>query len=197
LNNKVLFLDIDLSMDSLTLIGLAIALAMDAFAVALGAGVLLNPLTGRQLFRLGFHFGLFQAMMPVVGWLAGLGLRDMVTVFAPWLAFALLSFVGGKMIYEAITDRDETSKRQDPTRGITLILLSIATSIDALAVGFSLSLLGVAIWTPAIVIGLFATILTVAGMLLGRKVGSIWGSRVEVLGGVVLIGIGLKIIFQH
>ncbi len=183
-------------MDLLTLSGIAVALAMDAFAVALSAGVLLNPITGRQLFRLGFHFGLFQGMMPVIGWLAGIGLKQFVTVFAPWIAFSLLTFVGGKMIYEAVTDHGEESERRDPTKGATMVMLSIATSIDALAVGFSLSLLGVAIWTPAIVIGIVAAVLTVAGMFLGRKIGTIWGGRVEVLGGIVLIGIGLKILLQ-
>ncbi len=183
-------------MDFFTLTGLAIALAMDAFAVALGAGVLLDPLTARQIFRLGFHFGLFQAMMPVIGWLAGLGFREIVTIYAPWIAFGLLLFVGAKMIHEALTD-EEDSERRDPTRGLTLILLSVATSIDALAVGFSLSLLGVSIWTPAAVIGVVAAVLTGIGMVLGRKIGSIWGSRVEILGGVLLIAIGLKILFQH
>jgi putative Mn2+ efflux pump MntP len=184
------------SMDLLTLTGIAIGLAMDAFAVALSAGVLLNPITFRQLFRLGFHFGLFQGMMPVIGWLAGISLRQFVSVFAPWIAFGLLSFVGGKMIHEAIVDNNTSEKRRDPTRGITMIMLSLATSIDALAVGFSLSLLGVSIWTPAITIGIITATLTVIGMLLGRKIGSIWGGRVEILGGLVLIGIGLKILLQ-
>ncbi len=184
-------------MDFFTLTGIALALAMDAFAVALGAGVLLNPLTKRQLFRLSFHFGLFQGMMPVIGWLAGLKLRELITVFAPWVAFGLLTFVGVKMIHEALTADDDSTDRRDPTRGMTLVMLSVATSIDALAVGFSLSLLGIAIWTPALVIGLVAAILTIAGMLLGRRVGAIWGTRVEILGGIVLVGIGLKIILEH
>ena len=183
-------------MDLLTLIGIAVALAMDAFAVALSAGVQLNPITGRQLFRLGFHFGLFQGMMPVIGWLAGMGLRQFVTVYAPWIAFVLLSLVGGKMIYEAITDQDDNEKRRDPTKGATMVMLSIATSIDALAVGFSISLLGIAIWTPAVAIGIITAALTVAGMLLGRKIGTIWGGRVEILGGAILIGLGLKILLQ-
>lgn len=183
-------------MDLLTLTGIAVALAMDAFAVALSAGVLLDPITGRQLFRLGFHFGLFQGGMPVIGWLAGVGLRQFVTLFAPWITFGLLTFVGGKMIYEAVTDQEEVRERRDPTRGMTLVILSIATSIDALAVGFSLSLLGTAIWTPAVTIGIITALLTVTGMLLGRKIGAIWGDRVEILGGVVLIGIGLKIFLQ-
>ncbi|MEN8200147.1 MAG: manganese efflux pump MntP family protein [Thermodesulfobacteriota bacterium] len=183
-------------MDFLTISGIAVALAMDAFAVALSAGVLLNPIKGRQLFRLGFHFGLFQGGMPVIGWLAGIGLKQFVTVYAPWIAFVLLSFVGGKMIYEAVSDHDEKVARRDPTRGATMVMLSIATSIDALAVGFSLSMIGVAIWTPAVVIGIVTAALTVAGMLLGRKIGTMWGGRVEVLGGVVLIGIGVKILLQ-
>ncbi|MEN8189034.1 MAG: manganese efflux pump MntP family protein, partial [Thermodesulfobacteriota bacterium] len=141
-------------MDFLTICGIAVALAMDAFAVALSAGVLLDPITPRRLFRLGFHFGLFQGMMPVVGWLAGVGLRQFVTVYAPWIAFGLLIFVGTKMIHEAVADPGEESTRRDPTRGMTLVMLSVATSIDALAVGFSLSLLGVGIWAPAVVIGI-------------------------------------------
>ena len=183
-------------MDLFTLTGIAAALAMDAFAVALGAGVLLNPLTGRQLFRLGFHFGLFQGMMPVIGWLAGTGLKHLVTVYAPWIAFALLSTVGGKMIYEALTDQDEARQRRDPTRGLTMVMLSVATSIDALAVGLSLSLLDTTIWTPAIIIAVITAALTVSGMLLGCKIGTNWGGRVEIMGGIVLIGIGLKILLQ-
>ena len=183
-------------MDLSTLIWIALALAMDAFAVALGAGVTLDPLSGRRLFRLGFHFGLFQGIMPIIGWLAGLGLQRFVAVYAPWLAFVLLAFVGGRMIYEAGGDDEHRGERCDPTRGLTMVMLSVATSIDALAVGFSLSLLGVAIWTPALVIGVITASLTVAGMLLGKRLGSSWGSRVEIFGGLVLIGIGLKILFH-
>lgn len=183
-------------MDLPTLTGLSIALAMDAFAVALGAGVVLNPITQRQLFRLGFHFGLFQGVMPIIGWLAGIGFRKFVTIYAPWVAFVLLTLVGSRMMYEAVTDSSDGAVRRDPTRGLTMVILSLATSIDALAVGFSLSMLGVAIWTPAIVIGVITASLTVTGMLLGRKFGNAWGGRVEILGGIVLIGIGLKILLQ-
>ncbi len=183
-------------MDLLTLIGIAVALAMDAFAVALSAGVLLNPISGRQLFRLGFHFGLFQGGMPVIGWLAGVGLKKFVTVYAPWIAFILLTLVGGKMICEALKDHQVETDRRDPTKGFTMVLLSIATSIDALAVGFSLSLLGVVIWVPAVVIGVITASLTVAGMLLGRNIGTRWGGRVEVFGGGILVIIGFKILLQ-
>jgi putative Mn2+ efflux pump MntP len=183
-------------MSFLTLSGLAIALAMDAFAVALGAGVILNPLTKRQLFRLGFHFGLFQGAMLAVGWLAGIGFRQFLAAFAPWIAFLLLAFVGFRMIYEAISDLEGRVERRDPTRGLTMVILSIATSIDALAVGFSLSLFNVLIWTPAVVIGVITAALTIAGMLLGRKIGNVWGGRIEILGGIILIGIGFKILLQ-
>ena len=184
-------------MDLLTLLGIAVALAMDAFAVALGTGMNLGALTGRHLFRLGFHFGLFQALMPIVGWMAGLTIQKQVAAWDHWIAFGLLAFVGGKMLKEAFAAEEEKKTASDPTRGMSLVILSVATSIDALAVGFSLSLLGVSIWWPAVVIGLVAGVLTVAGMLLGRRAGDHWGPRVEIVGGLVLIGIGVKILVEH
>jgi putative Mn2+ efflux pump MntP len=183
-------------MDTITLIGLALALAMDAFAVALGTGTILTRLTGRHLFRLGFHFGLFQALMPVIGWLAGQTVMHWVSSWDHWIAFGLLALIGGRMIYEACS-ADKTTDEHDPTRGLSLVMLSIATSIDALAVGFSLSVIGVSIWLPAIVIGLFAGVLTVIGMFVGDRIGSRWGTPVEIIGGLVLIAIGSKILFEH
>lgn len=183
-------------MDAITLTGLALALAMDAFAVALGTGAVLSRLTGRHLFRLGFHFGLFQALMPVIGWLAGLSIIQWVEAWDHWIAFSLLAIIGGRMIYEAFSDEEKSDDR-DPTKGLSLVLLSIATSIDALAVGFSLSVIGVSIWMPALVIGLVAGVLTIVGMLLGGRIGDRWGSRVEVFGGLVLIAIGIKILIEH
>jgi putative Mn2+ efflux pump MntP len=184
-------------MDLLTLIGIAVALAMDAFAVALGAGLMLPKLTGRHLFRFGFHFGLFQALMPILGWLAGVSIRTYIEAFDHWLAFGLLSLVGGKMLWEAWHPDDQQTEPNDPTRGLSLVMLSIATSIDALAVGLSLAVLGVNIWLPALVIGLVAGSLTVAGMMLGRRLGQAWGKRVEIFGGLVLIAIGVKILVEH
>lgn len=183
-------------MDWLTIFGLAVALAMDAFAVALGVGINLSPLTGRHLFRLGFHFGLFQALMPILGWLAGMTIQRWIQAYDHWIAFALLIFVGGKMLYEAFHS-DATKDEKDPTRGLTLVILSLATSIDALAVGLSLGMLNISVWTPALVIGLVAGILTVVGLLLGRRCGTIWGKRVEILGGLILCVIGTKILLQH
>jgi len=184
-------------MDFLTLIGIALALAMDAFAVALGTGLCLPQLTGRHLFRFGFHFGLFQALMPIIGWLAGVTVREYIESIDHWLAFGLLSLVGGKMLWEAWHNEADQCRKGDPTRGWSLVMLSIATSIDALAVGLSLAILGVDIWTPALVIGVVAGALTLCGMLLGRRLGQAWGKRVEIFGGLVLIAIGVKILLEH
>lgn len=184
-------------MDHLTLFGIAVALAMDAFAVALGVGLTVSPLTKRHLFRLGFHFGMFQALMPILGWLAGLTVRHYIESYDHWIAFGLLIFVGGKMLHEAFQDEAHNEAKEDPTKGFTLIILSIATSIDALAVGLTLAMLNVSVWLPSIVIGIVAGVLTVVGMLLGRRAGTVWGKRVEIFGGIVLCGIGIKILVQH
>ncbi len=180
-----------------TIFGIAVALAMDAFAVALAAGVTLERITGRHLFRFGFHFGLFQALMPIVGWLAGITVQRWIAGYDHWIAFGLLAFVGVKMIREAFAEEDEDAAASDPTRGLTMVMLAVATSIDALAVGLSLGMLGVSVWLPAAVIGLVCGALTVTGMLLGGRIGSLWGQRVEVLGGLVLCAIGLKILLEH
>ena len=183
-------------MDLLTLLGLAVALAMDAFAVALGAGLVLQPLTARHVFRLAFHFGLFQAVMPILGWGAGAAVQRYIERWDHWVAFGLLAFIGGRMIHEALRPREERLP-SDPTRGLSLVVLSIATSIDALAVGLSLAMLGVRIWVPAIVIGLVCATLTAVAMLLGGRLAAGWGRRVEILGGVVLLAIGLKVLLEH
>lgn len=184
-------------MDIFTLLGLSIALAVDAFAVALAAGAVLDPFAKRRWFRLGFHFGLFQAMMPVFGWMVGRGLHQWISAYYHWIAFCLLSLVGGKMIFEALKNDDEKAIVQDPSRGWTLVMLSVATSIDALAVGFSLALLGEDIWFPALMIGSITAVLTIAGIFLGQKLGRLWGRRTEVAGGVVLCAMGIKILFEH
>ena len=185
-------------MTTLTLIGIAIGLAMDAFAVSIAAGLTLKTVDARQTFRLAWHFGLFQALMPIIGWLAGLSIEHWIAPVDHWIAFGLLAVIGGKMIYEALKDADDDEvRRGDPTKGWSLVLLSIATSIDALAVGLSLALLGVSIWWPAVVIGLVAGAFTVVGMQLGTRFGALLGRRMEVIGGIVLIAIGVKILFEH
>jgi len=187
------------AMDLLTIILIALALAVDAFAVALGAGVSLCQVRGRQIFRLAFHFGLFQAMMNIVGWMAGLTVRTVLEKVDHWLAFALLALVALKMIKDAVAGREAEVRKIDPTRGYTLVMLSIATSIDSLAVGLSFSVLNISVWLPAAIIGIIATILTVAGLKLGCFLGSASriGAKAEIAGGLVLLGIGFHILYQH
>jgi putative Mn2+ efflux pump MntP len=173
---------------------MAVALAMDAFAVSLAAGAVLRPLTFRPCFRLAFHFGLFQAIMPVIGWLAGLTVHAFVAAWSHWIAFGLLAYIGGRMIYEALKSGKEDARPADPSRGLTMVVLAVATSIDALAVGLTLAMLDVVIWMPSLVIGLVASAFTILGLFLGARAGRHWGRRVEVAGGAILVGIGLKIL---
>ncbi len=185
-------------MQPLELLLTAVALAMDAFAVAVATGVCLRCVSRRQMLRMSWHFGLFQALMPILGWFLGNTVRGFVEAWAHWIAFALLAWIGAKMIREALGDKDEESAC-DPTCGTALIMLSVATSIDALAVGLSLSLLGVSVWWPALVIGVTALGFTALGMFLGEtmsRAGRL-AHFAEILGGVVLIGIGLKILAEH
>ena len=186
-------------MDLWTIILIALALAVDAFAVALASGVSLCQVSGRQTFRLAFHFGLFQAGMNILGWTAGLTVRTLLESIDHWLAFGLLALVAVKMIKDSIAGRDEEAQKVDPTRGYTLVMLSVATSIDSLAVGLSFSVLHVSIWLPATIIGIVATLLTVIGLKLGCLLGaaSRFGARVEIAGGLVLLGIGFNILYQH
>jgi len=184
-------------MDGLTLAGIAVALAMDAFTVALATGLNLPEMTGRHWCRMAFHFGLFQALMPVIGWVTGRSLYQSLQGFDHWIAFLLLSLVGGKMVFDSLSEAKAAHGQNDPTRGKTLIILAVATSIDALAVGVSLGMLGIGIWVPAVTIGLVCFMLTALGMILGRKAGEMFGRRIGVAGGVILIGIGTKILWEH
>jgi putative Mn2+ efflux pump MntP len=157
-----------------------------------------RPLTKRHVFRLSFHFGLFQGLMPTIGWLAGVTVHKYIAAIDHWIAFGLLAFIGGKMIYGALSQDTETPRpSSDPTSGWSLVILSVATSIDALAVGFSLGLIGSKIIIPVLVIGAVAAGFTLAGMYLGKRIGTGWGRKVEILGGVILIGIGIKIVLEQ
>lgn len=185
-------------MGVLQLLLVAVALAIDAFAVALAAGVTLGRPTPRQTLRLAFHFGLFQALMPVVGALVGGPLRGWIEVWDHWVAFGLLVVVGGNMIRGSLwPGEDEVT--EDPTRGWSLVVLSVATSIDALAVGLSLAMVEVSVWLPALVIGLVAGAGTLVGLHLGRLLGGLevlarWSG---LLGGLVLWVIGVRILWEH
>jgi putative Mn2+ efflux pump MntP len=178
------------------IIGVAFGLAADAFAVAIGVGFSLRTVSPRQAFRLCFHFGLFQFMMPVIGWSLGLVVQQQIAAWDHWIAFALLAAIGGKMIRESGSDHMEP-QTGDPTRGASLVVLSLATSIDALGVGLSLAMLRVRIWLASAVIGVVAAGMTLLGLRLGGRFGRLLGKRVEMVGGLVLVGVGLRILWDH
>lgn len=170
---------------------------MDAFAVSVGIGAGGIGCYGRSALRLSFFFGLFQFMMPVFGWAGGSRVAHLIGGIDHWVAFALLAFVGGRMLRSALAHEEESGPVCDPSRGRTLIMLSVATSIDALAVGLSLAMLNVGILEPSIVIGIVAAGLTMVGLTLGRRLGDSFGKRAEFVGGLVLIGIGLRVVVSH
>jgi len=179
-------------------IGIALGLAMDAFAVAIATSMVLRSVSPRQVFRLAFHVGLFQAMMPVIGWWAGRFVGAQILAWDHWVAFGLLAGVGTRAIHQAARPgRQEQRNEADPTRGLSLVILSIATSIDALAVGTTFGLLQVRIWYTVAIIGIVTCMLTVIGMIWGAYLGARLGRFVEILGGLVLIAIGITIVIRH
>lgn len=178
------------------IIFISVGLAMDAFAVSITNGITIQCLKLRYAIRIAVFFGGFQALMPLIGWLAGLGLKQYVESFDHWIAFALLLFIGAKMIYEAIWI-DEVEKKCDPLNLVVLLGLAIATSIDAMAVGITFAFLHVAILLPAIIIGVITFALSLAGVFIGNCLGDRIGSKMEVVGGIILIGMGLKILLEH
>lgn len=174
---------------------IALSMAMDAFAVSLCSGLKIGP-GPRPVFRIAFHFGLFQALLPVVGWLFGNTIEPLVKNYDHWVAFGLLAFVGIRMIRSGLR-KEEEEILKDPSRGWTMVMLSIAVSIDALAIGLSLAFLKVSIWTPALVIGLVTGALSLLGLRMGHGVGLRFGKPIEVLGGLVLVAIGIRIVVSH
>ena len=183
-------------MNLVTIYFLAVGLGVDAFSVAIGIGAANDKKSWAPVLRLAAAFGLFQFVMPIVGWLAGLTVVEIIASFDHWIAFALLTLVGGKMIWEGFEKESDVGKA-DQTRGWPLLMLSIATSIDALAVGFSFSVLKNPILFPAVIIGIVCFIMTIIGMIFGKVLARIFGKKVEIFGGLVLIAIGVKILIDH
>jgi len=175
---------------------IAIGLAMDASAVSLSAAAAGFAKDGRAVFRLCFHFGLFQFFMPVLGWFMGISFVSYFKAFDHWIAFFLLAFVGTRMIREGMDTLSEVQKN-DPSRGMTMVMLSVATSIDALAVGLSFAMLDVNIWYPSIIIGVITAGMSFAAIKIGTGLGILFGKRMEIFGGIVLIIIGSRILYTH
>jgi len=186
--------EVDLDLISILLI--AVGLSFDAFAVAVSSGIIIKPVRLRNSLTIAAFFGGFQALMPVLGWLCGKGLRSLITGIDHWVAFVLLAAVGGRMIYESFPKPDP-KPAADPRNLLVLFMLAIATSIDALAVGIGLSFIKVAIIRPALIIGAVTFGLSFLGVYIGEKVGRLLNRRVELAGGLILILIGIKILIEH
>lgn len=183
-------------MELLAVIAIAVGLAMDTFAVSIVTGAAYKQMHIRHTLRMAGFFGGFQAFMPVVGYLAGLSVRQYVSNFDHWIAFGILAAVGLKMIYESFKIKEERNT-PNPANLAVVLVLAVATSIDALAVGITLSLVTHAIVLAVIIIGVVTFGLSFAGVYIGKKFGHFFESGIEAIGGLVLIGLGIKIVLQH
>lgn len=183
-------------MSLLSVVFIALGLAMDAFAVSVASGVAIKSLRLHHALRVAFFFGLFQAVMPLLGWLAGMRLRGFIAEVDHWVAFVLLVLIGGKMLYES-TLIERAEEVTDPLNIVVLLLLSVATSIDALAVGLSFAMLEIVIVTPVLIIGGVTFCMSLAGVYIGDRFGGFFERKAEAMGGVILIAIGTKILIEH
>jgi putative Mn2+ efflux pump MntP len=183
-------------MEHLTSIFIGVGLAMDAFTVSLGIGTGRQANDQRAKFRLAFHFGLFQMGMTIVGWFAGSTVAELIQAFDHWIAMALLAYVGGNMIRSGFNPEME-SYISDPSKGKLLVILSVATSIDAMAVGLSMAMLSEPWLIPSIIIGVVTWGLSSFGLLAGDRLGQKFGKRMEILGGLILLGIGIRVLVTH
>jgi manganese efflux pump family protein len=180
----------------LTILVIAVGLSMDAMAVSLGVGTTEHVNDRRSKLRLAMHFGIFQCLMTLLGWLAGSAVAQFISALDHWVAFALLAYVGVTMIRSG-SRPEVVSYKTNPSKGNMMVMLSVATSLDAMAVGLSMAFLRVNILYPALVIGVVTFGLSIAALFLGNKLGDKFGKKMEIIGGIVLIGIGMEILVTH
>lgn len=180
----------------ITIIAIAVGLAMDAFAVSIVSGAAYKQLKIKHALRIALFFGGFQAVMPLIGYLAGLSIKTYIISYDHWVAFGLLSAVGGKMIYESFKIKT-AEENLNPSNILILLVLSLATSIDALAIGITLSFLRVSLATAVSIIGLVTFVLSYLGVFIGKRFGHFFENKIEAIGGLILIGLGLKILIEH
>lgn len=186
-----------------TILLVGVGVSADAFAVSLARGLKIRQLHLSQALLIGGVFGVFQAVMPILGWFLGSAFADLIQAFDHWVAFGLLALVGVKMLWEAVSSHqpggavDDVPDEKDGITLRELLVLAVATSIDALAVGLSLALLEVNIWLTAAVIGVITFLLSTAAVFLGHRVGVRYQRPAEIIGGVILIGIGISILVEH
>jgi putative Mn2+ efflux pump MntP len=179
---------------------LAIGLAMDATAVAASRGLAVSAVRARYVLLAALYFGGFQALMPLVGWLVGASFGRFVIAWDHWIAFGMLAAIGGKMIHEAWSAEPGAPERSSDAQLFShraLLLLAIATSIDALAAGVMLPVIGAPLLLSLLTIGVTTAVLSAVGVLLGQRFGALLGRRLDVFGGLVLVGLGIKILVEH
>jgi len=168
---------------------------MDSFSVAIANGIATKTFKVTKALKIALFFGFFQAIMPIIAWYAGVHILDLISEFDHWIAFFLLAFIGSRMIYDSIKKESNTFVSSLSIK--VLLILSVATSIDALTVGLSLSLLQVSVIIPAIVTGVVTFSLSFFGVHIGGRFGRVLKTKVESLGGLILVAIGLKILLEH
>lgn len=184
-------------MDSyLTIFIIAVSLALDSFTVSIAGGIKSQGARLKDLVKVGLYFGGFQAFMPLIGWLMGNSLRDWLTNYSGWVAFILLSIIGLKMIKESLSENEDNAQK-DLLKTKTLIMMAIATSIDALVVGVTLNLIDLPLLVSVSVIGIVTFILSALGFQFGKRLGSFFRGKIEIIGGLALIAIGLKLLLVN
>lgn len=184
-------------MSILTIFITALGLSMDALAVSVSSGMAVVPLRQLHALKMALFFGVFQALMPVFGYVLGMTFKDSISAFDHWIAFGLLSFIGGKLIYDSFLKEGEDRPATNPFATGTLVVLATATSIDALAVGLSFSLLEVPMFIAVLMIGAVTSLVCYPAVWLGSRLGRMFSKRAQLAGGLTLIGIGLKILVEH
>jgi putative Mn2+ efflux pump MntP len=194
--NKSTPLGDDGRLDLYSIVLIAMGLAMDAFSVATVTGSILKRVNLSQASKMSSSFGLFHVVMPVIGWYMGSTIVLWIADYDHWLAFLLLAFVGGRMIYDAVKATRRT-EGLEMVSGLNLLFFSVAVSIDALAVGLTFSLENVAILLPVLLTGFTAALFTIIGLVVGSKTGRLFGRNMEIIGGSLLIAIGLRIVVTH
>ena len=182
-------------MDYIIILLIALGLCFDTFAVSVSSGIARQEITFLDACKIAIILAIFQAGMPILGWLMGEQVKHLISDFDHWIVFGILFLLGLKMIYESF--KKEENKKFNPLNFWVMISMAIATSIDALAVGISFSIIDVPILITAFIIGSVTYLASMLGMLFGKKTGSFYGKKMEILGGLILIGIGLKILIQH
>ena len=183
-------------MGILTIILIAVGLNFDSMAVSVSVGLVVNNLRFKQAIKIALVFAFFQGLMPFTGWFIGSKIRDLISDYDHWIAFGLLFIIGAKMVYESFK-KEEDKKPLNPLKALVMIGLAIATSIDALIVGLSFAFIDVNIYLSVAVIGTLTFLVSMIGMLTGKKASKLFGKKIEIVGGLILIGIGLRILLEH